>query len=293
MATIAPVQILGQNRNDGIGSILSQGVNVLQSALQSAVQNGRAMADNQLRQEQDFLAERRDLRLLSERKGNELQRRFEATRAFDEGVLRDRRNFSEDVRRDDRNFGQKVLTDDRNFGLQLGNQALAGQRLSMDGRRLELEDRKLDILDERYNQQDDDAITAAANATIPWAFGGVLQDKPGEESPGNTLYGNGLPQPGDLLRTEPRKPEGPTPEQTQSHLSSLSDERLMVMADDMKRASRGLKRTPEDAILVLEELGRRERAAKAAAPPKNQGTYAGGTLAPDVSKVSSRNILGQ
>lgn len=128
---IAPIQILGGRPTDAIGQILGGGVNVLQNVLNAAVESGRRMADNQLRQEEDFASERRDLRLLGERRGNELQRRFEATRAFDESVRQSDRTFSESVFRDRRDFDRGVLTQDRAFGLDMAGLGMRGAELGM------------------------------------------------------------------------------------------------------------------------------------------------------------------
>jgi len=85
------------------------------------------MADNQMRQEGQFLSERERLSLLDERKGNEQRRRYESDRTFGEGVTRDRRDYSRGVLESDRNYSRSLLNDDRNYGLNAARLNLNAQ----------------------------------------------------------------------------------------------------------------------------------------------------------------------
>lgn len=271
---------------DAIGSVLASGTNVLQNVLMQAVESGRKLADNQIRQEQDFANERRDLRLLGERRGNELQRRYEATRAFDESVMRDRRDFAEGARRDARDFAFKEANADRAFGLdsaRLGFTAAEyGLRLLENERRDKEFDLKLDIYD------DEKAERKASQDALKGILGPPPADRPpttptpaapslrilGDPSGGDISTGifnffNGGPPPAPAQQPGwPMPQQAPTGEAA-SMLQGMSDAQLDEFLK-IAQANQTKGTYSEPVVRINEEIDRRRKLAV----EQNRAAYA-------------------
>src|SRR5690349_21551471 len=115
---ISAIDLFRPTPKDGVQDILTAGVNILNGALNNAIQIGRDSANLRATQEREFLAERERIENLAQRRAELLQTQKNTDRSFVESVLRDRRDFAQDVKTDERDYAFKERTDARDFALR-------------------------------------------------------------------------------------------------------------------------------------------------------------------------------
>lgn len=111
---LSPIQLLAPQTPNSFTSVLTGGGSVLVNALSSAVQLGRDAVNNQARQEQSLLSERRAEINLTQRRAENKQTQDNRNESFARGIFESDRQQGNI----DRSFSRGVLESDRNFDLQ-------------------------------------------------------------------------------------------------------------------------------------------------------------------------------
>lgn len=137
-----------------VGRMLAGGSAVFADAIQSAVRSAAGLADNQVRQERDFLMERQNEEKMLQRRAENAQQQINADRLFNFNAARDARDFgfredqAEAMDADrDRAFNQSVKSSDAAAKAREAELGLSRERLGLAKDEFEL--KKDDLARER------------------------------------------------------------------------------------------------------------------------------------------------
>ncbi len=128
---IAPLQML-DNGQTSLQQLLTRGGNVLAQSLQNSINLGRSLADNQIRQEQDFLREQRSEINLLERRGERAQAQANLDRNFNQGVYQFDRTADRADQATQFSQGQQLFQNELSLGAasRADQQAATSQQLA-------------------------------------------------------------------------------------------------------------------------------------------------------------------